>query len=389
MRPDNDFGQPDGGSVFSLFQRRLVIRHLLTLTLVVMPLLLNAAELTVRLDNAPSDGALVFQVYDSADEFGDFRDPAQEVVLPASGDGEYVIPDVAAGTIALVVYYDENSNGLMDKNFIGIPRERVAISNNYQPKGPPNFSRASFELQNGDRDTIGIEMYEVLGKRGLLGAGVGVIGRSSPYRDSDESVIRAIPAITYVGERLQWFGPALRYGIAGSGKLRLAAAAEYRIGAYEESDSDYLQGLGDRDDTVLAGLGLQYEISEGFEFEFVYQHDVLDRIGGGMANARLSRGIPAGPILFVPQVAYNWLSSEMSNHDYGVPLSAATASRPAYSLGSTTSYELGLTTFIELNEDWNIIVNVAGERLSSDISASPIVEDDVLVKGVAIISYIF
>ncbi len=387
MRSDFDFGRSDDGTVSAPCFRSAVIRYLLTLILVFMPLLLNAADLTVRLDNAPSDGALVFQVYDSADEFGDFRDPTQEVVLPATGDGEYVIPDVTTGTIALVVYFDANSNGLMDKNFIGIPRERVAISNNYQPKGPPSFSRASFELQ--DSDTISIEMYEVLGKRGLLGAGVGVIGRSSPYRDSDESVVQGIPAITYVGERLQWFGPALRYGIAGSGKLRLAAAAEYRIGAYEESDSVYLQGLGDRDDTLLAGLGVQYEISEGFEFEFVYQHDVLDRIGGGMANARLSRGIPAGPILFVPQVAYNWLSSEMSNHDYGVPLSAATAARPAYSLGSTTSYELGLTTFVELSENWNVIVNVAGERLSSDVSASPIVEDDVLVKGVAIISYIF
>ncbi len=354
-----------------------------------MPLLLNAADLTVRLGNAPSDGALVFQVYDSADAFGDFRDPVQEVVLTSTGDGDYVIPDVSPGTIALLVYFDENSNGLMDKNFIGIPRERIAISINYQPKGPPSFSRASFDLRDGESGALGMDMYQVLGRRGLLGAGVGAIGRSSPYRDTDESVIRAIPAITYVGERLQWFGPALRYGIAGSGKLRLAAAAEYRIGAYEESDSEFLQGLGDRDDTLLAGLGLQYEISEGFEFEFVYQHDVLDRVGGGMANARLSRGIPVGPVTFVPQVAYNWLSREMSNHDFGVPPSAATAARPAYSPGSTTSYEFGLGTFIELNEDWNVIINVAAERLSSDVEESPIVDDDVLVKGVAMISYIF
>ncbi len=343
----------------------------------------------MRLENAPADGALVFQVYDSADEFGDFRDPVQEVVLPSAGDGEYVIPGVTAGTVALLVYFDENSNGIIDKNFIGIPRERVAISNNYRPKGPPSFSKASFELQDGESRALGMEMYEVLGNRGLLGAGVGVIGRSSPYRDSDESVLQGIPAITYVGERLQWFGPALRYGIAGSGKLRLAAAAEYRIGSYEESDSEYLQGLGDREDTVLAGLGLQYEISEGFQFEFVYQHDVLDRIGGGMANARLSRGIPVGPVTFVPQVAYNWLSSEMSEHDYGVPVSAATAERPAYSLGSTTSYELGLGTFIELSENWNVIINVAGERLDSDVTASPIVADDFLVKGLAIVSYVF
>lgn len=365
------------------------IRYIFALILFAVPGLLNAADMTVRLGNAPADGALVFQVYDSADAFGDFRDPVQELVIPSTGDGDYVIPGIAPGTIAVLVYFDQNSNGLMDKNFIGIPRERIAISNNYRPKGPPSFARASFDLDDGENDAIGMEMYQVLGRRGLVGAGVGVIGRSSPYRDSDESAIQGIPAITYVGERLQWFGPALRYGIAGSGKLRLAAAAEYRIGVYEESDSEFLQGLGDRDDTLLAGLGLQYEISEGFEVELVYQHDVLDRIGGGMANARLSRGIPVGPVTLVPQVAYNWFSSEMSNHDFGVPLNAATADRPSYSLGSTTSYELGLGAFIELSEDWNLIINVAGERLSSDVEESPIVDDDVLVKGVAMISCIF
>jgi outer membrane protein len=216
-----------------------------------------------------------------------------------------------------------------------------------------------------------------------------VIGRSSPYRDSTESVTRFIPAITYVGERLQWFGPALRYGIAGSGKLRLAATAEYRIGSYEESDSEFLRGLGDREDTVVAGLGLQYEISEGFELELAYQHDALDRIGGGLANARLSRPFRVGPATFVPQVAYNWLNSDMSNHDFGVPASAATADRPAYTLGSTTSVELGLRTFIELSEEWNIIINVSGEQLDGDVTASPIVDDDVVIKGLAMISYIF
>jgi len=197
------------------------------------------------------------------------------------------------------------------------------------------------------------------------------------------------PAVTYVGERLQWFGPAARYGIVGSGKLRLAAAAEYRIGTYEETDSDVLTGLGDREDTLLGGLGLQYEISEGFELELLYQHDVLDRIGGGTANVRLSRGIPWGPAIFVPQVAYNWLSSEMSNHDYGVPQSAATVNRPAYRLGSTTSLEAGLGVFVELSEEWRIIVNVAGERLDDDVSASPIIDDDIVIKGLAIVSYIF
>lgn len=349
----------------------------------------HAAELDVGLENAPADGTLVFQVYDAADAFGDLRDPAQEITLPARGDGNYRLENISDGEVAVLVYYDENANGRIDKNFIGIPRELLAISNGYQPKGPPSFSRASFELPPGEALGISMEMYQVLGERGRFGLGVGVIGRTSPYRDSSQTVSQVIPAVTYVGDRLQWFGPVLRYGIVGSGKLRLAAAAEYRIGAYEESDSDFLSGLGDRDDTLLGGLGLQYEISEGFELELLYQHDVLDRIGGGIANLRLSRGIPWGTATLVPQIAYNWLSSEMSNHDFGVPQNAASPQRPAYRLGSTTSVEAGLGVFIELSEEWRIIVNIAGERLDDDVTASPIVDNDVVIKGLAIVSYVF
>ncbi len=361
----------------------------LALLLLACPLLASAADLTVRLDNAPDTGKLVFQVYDAADAFGDLRDPAQEVVLPARGDGEYELRDLGGGTIAVLVYYDENGNGLIDKNFIGIPRERLALSNDYQPKGPPSFARASFDLAADSEATIDLRMYQVLGNSGRVGLGVGVIGRSSPYVGSTQSVTQPIPAITYVGERLQWFGPLLRYGIAGSGRLRLAAAGEYRIGSYEESDSPVLQGLGDREGTLMGGLALQYEIAQGFELEMIYQHDVLDRIGGGMANLRLSRGVPWGPANIEPFVAYNWLSSEISNHDFGVPAVAATGDRPAYELGSTRSIEVGVGTFIELTEDWRIILNLSGERLDDDVTASPIVDDDIVFKGLAIVSYVF
>ena len=349
----------------------------------------RAADLEVRLAGAPDAGELVFQVYDAADTFGDLRDPAQEIRLPAAGDGSYVLNAVDAGEIAVLVYHDENGNGVLDKNFIGIPRETLAISNNYQPKGPPSFARASFTLAAEAPAIIELEMYRVLGDRGRVGFGVGLITRSSPYVASTRDVSQVIPAITYVGERLQWLGPSLRFGLAGSDRLRLALAAEYRVGAYEEADSPFLAGLGDREDTMLAGVGLQYEIAAGFELEASYQHDVLDRIGGGVSTVRLSRAIPWGTARFVPQVAVNWLSSEMSNHDFGVPQAAATPQRPAYEPGSTTSLEAGLGIFLELSEDWRIIVNVAAEQLDDAVTRSPIVDDDVVVKGLAVVTYVF
>lgn len=349
----------------------------------------DASDLEVHLTGAPVAGELVFQVYDAADRFGDLRDPAQEVRVRARGDDAYRLTGLVEGTIAVLVYHDENANGILDKNFIGIPRERLAISNNYQPKGPPSFARASFTLPPDGGQPLELTMYRVLGERGRWGLGAGLITRSSPYAGSTRDVTQVIPAVTYVGERLQWLGPSLRFGLLGSNKLRLALAAEYRIGVYEEGDSPFLAGLGDRENTLLAGLGLQYEIAGGFEVEAIYQHDALDRIGGGLASLRLSRSIPWGTATFVPQLAYNWLSSDMSNHDFGVPPAAATLERPAYELGSTSSFEAGLGVFVELTEDWRIIVNVAAERLDDEVTRSPIVDDDLVVKGLAVVTYVF
>jgi outer membrane protein len=351
--------------------------------------LAQSAELTVRIKDAPADGTLIFQVYDSANAFGDFRDPARELRAQLRDDSTYLLEDVPAGDIALLVFSDENGNGLLDKNFIGIPKEALGISNNYQPKGPPVFSRASFSAADNTNTTVDIQLYKVLGERGQLGVGAGVIGRSSPYVGSNTTVLKAIPAITYNGERLQWLGPNIQYGIAGSGWWRLAASASYRVGVYEESDSAALAGMGDRDATMMAGLGLRFEVPGGLNLSLRYEHDVLDKIGGGAASARLSKSYQSGLFRFAPQLQVNWLSKELSNYDFGVSQQAATLARPVYTTGSTLSYELGFGSFIELTEDWLIVLNVSAEFLPSEIVNSPIVSDDHVIKGFAAITYVF
>lgn len=349
--------------------------------------LANSADISVRMYGAPDSGSLVFQVYDSPSAFGDFRDPVRELRTPIREDAMYRIDDVPSGDIAVLVYVDENENGLIDKNFIGIPKEPLGISNNYRPKGPPAFSRAKFAAS--ESTTIDIEIYKVLGERGRLGLGGGVIGRSSPYVGSDTTVLQPIPAITYNGERLQWLGPDVKYGFLGTGRWRLAASASYRIGVYEESDSAALVGLGDRDSTLMAGLGLRVEIPGGVNMLVSYQHDVLDRIGGGAATARFSKGFQAGWFRIAPKVQVNWLSADLTNHDFGVPVSAAMPTRPAYNTGSSISYEAGFSSFIELTEDWRIVLSLSTEFLPDEIVASPIVADDRVIKGFAALTYVF
>ena len=364
-------------------------RFPLTLALCVLPTVAPAADALVRLTGAPDAGNLVFQVYDSPVAFGELRGPAREYTLGAKGDGDYRLADVGEGDLVLVVYADENGNGLLDKSFIGFPREPIAISNDYQPKGPPSFSRASLSFSGADVREVPMSMYRVLGERGSAGVGIGVIGRSSPYVDAREDTYQVIPAITYFGERLQWFGPSLRYGLVGTGNVRLALTADYRIGSYEEDDADILAGLGDRDGTLMAGVSLQLDLPAGFDVEMSGQIDALDRIGGGLVTVKGSRGFQAGVVRFEPFVGATWLGDDLTNHDFGVPESGATPARPAYDTGSSLSYELGVDAFVELSERWLIIMTVAAEYLDDDVADSPIVDDDRLFKGFAAINYVF
>ena len=53
--------------------------------------------------------------------------------------------DLPAGTYALACFHDENGNGKLDTNWIGIPKEGMVASNNAKGRmGPPKFDDAKF-----------------------------------------------------------------------------------------------------------------------------------------------------------------------------------------------------------------------------------------------------
>src|SRR5262249_16924784 len=57
---------------------------------------------------------------------------------------------ISAGTYAVAVFHDENSNGILDTKLMGIPREGVGTSNNAKGHfGPPKFDAAAFRFSGG------------------------------------------------------------------------------------------------------------------------------------------------------------------------------------------------------------------------------------------------
>ncbi|MFS4416091.1 DUF2141 domain-containing protein [Maribacter sp. 2307ULW6-5] len=58
--------------------------------------------------------------------------------------------DVPQGNYAIAVFHDQNGNGKLDTNMLGIPKEPVAFSKaKMKMFGPPSFEEASF-MVDGD-----------------------------------------------------------------------------------------------------------------------------------------------------------------------------------------------------------------------------------------------
>ena len=66
-----------------------------------------------------------------------------------------VFNDLSKSEYTVMVYHDENNNGKLDKNFIGMPKEAVACSNNAKGfVGPPKYEDVKFSLAADSKITI-------------------------------------------------------------------------------------------------------------------------------------------------------------------------------------------------------------------------------------------
>ena len=122
---------------------------LLTIILSPTPLLAHGTIIVNNVEHG--EGFIDLKVYDSKETFLK-EDLAIEAIRKKATKGKTIIPlsKIHEGTIAIVVYHDEDSNNKLKTGFFWRPKEGFAFSNEYQPKGPPKFSKASITLVHGE-----------------------------------------------------------------------------------------------------------------------------------------------------------------------------------------------------------------------------------------------
>jgi len=110
----------------------------------------------VEISGLRSDkGQVLCALFSSAEAFPNKADKAVARLTAKIAERQATcdFTGVAPGTYAVSVVHDENANGKLDTNFIGMPREGVGASNNAKGHmGPPKFSAASFAYVGGRLD---------------------------------------------------------------------------------------------------------------------------------------------------------------------------------------------------------------------------------------------
>jgi len=93
------------------------------------------------------EGNLMVALYNSEANYQGQGKPVQVAAIPALNEKvTYTFENLAGGTYAIKLFHDSNSNGKMDTNMFGIPKEGYGFSNNVGKFGEPEFTEASFEV---------------------------------------------------------------------------------------------------------------------------------------------------------------------------------------------------------------------------------------------------
>jgi uncharacterized protein (DUF2141 family) len=111
--------------------------------------LAHAADLTIEVQGARSaQGSVAGALYASGTGWLKPHQAVQGQFVPAADKTILLFRGLPPGRYAVSVYHDENGNGKLDTNPVGMPLEPAGFSRDAQGRmGPPAFDDAALEVQ--------------------------------------------------------------------------------------------------------------------------------------------------------------------------------------------------------------------------------------------------
>ena len=109
------------------------------------------SSIEIHVNNIKSKkGSIQFGLFTTEADY--LKNPIEKRVIKSTGkDVTVVFENLQPGDYALSVIHDENENGQLDSNALGIPKEGFAFGNNALSSfGPPSFEKAKITIVDQD-----------------------------------------------------------------------------------------------------------------------------------------------------------------------------------------------------------------------------------------------
>jgi uncharacterized protein (DUF2141 family) len=121
-------------------------------TLLLAAAIARAGEITIQVEGVKDNqGKVAALLFEDANGFpNETAKAARKIQVDAKpGTTEIKLTGLKPGRYAVCVIHDTNQNAALDRNFLGIPKEGVAISNGIR-REKPTFEKAAIEIKEGD-----------------------------------------------------------------------------------------------------------------------------------------------------------------------------------------------------------------------------------------------
>jgi uncharacterized protein (DUF2141 family) len=116
----------------------------------------DKVELTVKVTNIRElKGEIEIGFYNNPEAFPDDGGQYKKLRVKVTSKTMYISVKLPKGEWAVALYHDENNDKKINKNFLGIPKEPYAFSNNVKPVfSAPSFEKTKFKLYKNKTITV-------------------------------------------------------------------------------------------------------------------------------------------------------------------------------------------------------------------------------------------
>ena len=120
------------------------------------PLAADAADLHVAVVDGPAAAATLYvALFDSAEAYSADKSVASQTLPVRGGGARLAFLGLPPGRYAIKLFADENGNGRLDTNLLGLPTERYGFSNDARGnRAAPGFDAAAVALEADTGTTI-------------------------------------------------------------------------------------------------------------------------------------------------------------------------------------------------------------------------------------------